>query len=309
MSLVRLLRCSSFLLTSSLFLTLLVTPAYCQDACTAQQPLSQTIVYQQAISINTDVLHNTTFYPIPQAGITITDAPTSLDQITTLSWSTTLPFTTTIQSTMFETSTTTSTTSTTPTLTGSNFDFALLIIDTNQNQKRQSESSYYVNTNGTITSDCSVAPMYAINNGVLTATVNNVSYYYSTSPGVAYAKFVPSTSVGSISTTFSASSSGLLTWSNSQFFNGQAQFCSLSDGTVYAVFQQNAAPSGCYYISLTVFSSMPQAYKIVLYHGRLTSNSVFLCGVGHGTIRSNGRLILPEHVSTCILTFLIGRSR
>lgn len=222
-------------------------PAQCQNACVIQQPINQTIVYQQAISINTDVISNTTFYPIPQAGVTITDAPTSLNFMTTLSWSRTSPYTTTSVIT---------TPSATPTQTDSSF--VLLIMDTNSVQKRQSQNSYYVNTNGTITNDCSVAPLYAITNGVLTATVNNTAYYYSTDPGVAFAPFVPSTYVGSISTTFSASNSGMLMWSNSQFYDGQAQFCSLQNGTVYAIFQQNSAPSGCLYISLSIFSGTVQ---------------------------------------------------
>ncbi|THY67848.1 hypothetical protein D6C97_00556 [Aureobasidium pullulans] len=124
--------------------------------------------------------------------------------------------------------------------------------DTRLHQKRQ--SGFYMNANGTVTNDCSSAPIYAIKNGVLTATINNVVYYYSTSPGIAYSQFVPSLTPGSITTSFSATSNGQLSWFNSQFYNGQAQFCSLSNGTVYAVYQQDAAPSGCLYIQLSLFS-------------------------------------------------------
>lgn len=43
-------------------------------------------VREQAVSVNTNVLTNTTFYPIPQAAIAITNAPTSIDTITTFRW-------------------------------------------------------------------------------------------------------------------------------------------------------------------------------------------------------------------------------
>lgn len=43
-------------------------------------------VHEQIVSINTEVLSNTTFYPVPEVAVTITNAPTSLDGITTFRW-------------------------------------------------------------------------------------------------------------------------------------------------------------------------------------------------------------------------------
>jgi len=213
-----------------------------QNACNIYSQINQSVVYQQVVSVNTFVRSNTTFYPIPAQAITVTDAPTSFDLITTLSWTKTLPYTA---------STSTLVNVAVPTTTDSTF-ILFVMSDTRLHQKRQ--SGFYVNANGTVSNDCSSAPIYTIKNGVLTATISNVVYYYSTNPGVAYAQFVPSQTPGSITTSFSATSNGQLSWFNSQFYNGQAQFCSLSNGTVYAVFQQDSAPSGCMFIQLSLFS-------------------------------------------------------
>ncbi|KAG9680041.1 hypothetical protein KCU87_g23, partial [Aureobasidium melanogenum] len=54
----------------------------------------QGVVYQQAVSVNTFVQSNTTFFPHPEAqAITVTDAPTSFNLITTLSWTKTFSYT------------------------------------------------------------------------------------------------------------------------------------------------------------------------------------------------------------------------
>ncbi|KAI4728975.1 hypothetical protein E4T49_03248 [Aureobasidium sp. EXF-10728] len=71
-----------------------------------------------------------------------------------------------------------------PTTTDSTF-ILFVRSDTRVHQKRQ--SGLYMNANGTVSNDCASAPIYSINSGVLTATINNVVYYYSTSPGVSYA--------------------------------------------------------------------------------------------------------------------------
>ncbi|KAI4721021.1 hypothetical protein E4T48_02637 [Aureobasidium sp. EXF-10727] len=224
--------------------TLLSNFTKAQNACNIYRPASQAVVYQQAVSVNTFVQSNTTFFPIPEASpITVTDAPTSFDLITTLSWTRTLPSTA---------STSTLASVMVPTTTDSTF-ILFVRSDTRVHQKRQ--SGLYMNANGTVSNDCASAPIYSINSGVLTATINNVVYYYTTSPGVSYAPFVPSQTPGTIKTSFSATSNGQLSWFNPQFYNGQAQFCSLSNGTVYAVFQQDSAPSGCMYIQLSLFST------------------------------------------------------
>lgn len=132
---------------------------------------------------------------------------------------------------------------------------------------------------GTITNDCTTSPIYAITGGVLTATVNGATYTYSTTAGIPYAQFAPTTIAGAITTQFTIGSGGILTWFNSNFFNGQvrisqgrghhlclghlltspfclqASFCALQNGTVFAVFQENAQPDGCIYIQLSLFAA------------------------------------------------------
>ncbi|QIW96075.1 hypothetical protein AMS68_001593 [Peltaster fructicola] len=121
-------------------------------------------------------------------------------------------------------------------------------------QKRQSGFSY-VGTNGATTGSCIDAPTYSLINGQLYASQGGVTYQYSTTPGVAYTKFVPTTEPGLITTQFSFSSGTYLSWTNNLFFNGEAQWCSTVDGTVYAVFQENGQPTGCFYIALSLLSS------------------------------------------------------
>lgn len=232
------------------------TPTICQNACDVQVgPRIQTVIHQQVVSIKTDVQTNTSFYPIPEVAITVTDAPTSFDTITSLRWSSTQPYTAFISLTSPPTTTTSTLAVSSPTSTNTSF---VLIISggINQNQRRQSNAHYYIGANGASTTDCSNAPIYTITNGVLTASINGVTYYYATTPGISYTQFVPSLTPGTITTTFTASSNtGLLTWTNDQFFNGQAQFCSLANGTVYATFVENAVPQGCSYIQLSLFSA------------------------------------------------------
>lgn len=229
-----------------IFLLLLLSNiSVAQNACSLQRPASQNVVYEQAVSLNTYVQSNTTFFPIrqtPQVAITVTDAPTSFDTITTLSWTKTLPYT------LFS-----STFSTVTIPTAAESSFILFVTNNELLSKRQ--TGFYVNSEGIITSDCTNAPVYGIRNGVLTASMNNLVYYYSTDPGVPYSPFIPSLTPGSITTSFSATNKGMLVWFNSEFYNGQAQFCSLANGTVYAVFQQDAAPAGCLIIQLNLFSA------------------------------------------------------
>lgn len=207
------------------------------------------MVYEQPVSINTDVQFNTTFYPLPEAAITVTNAPTSFDGITTLRWTSTLAFDDRDRSS----SDAAPVAEPAPSVTEAQDTLVLIAMSHRRNHKRQS-GSYYVSSNGTITNDCTTSPIYAARNGVLTATMDGVVYTYSTSPGVGSAPFVPSTVPGSITTTFSIGSGALLQWQNPAFFNGQASFCALTNGTVYATFAQDAQPEGCFFISLSLFS-------------------------------------------------------
>ena len=197
-------------------------------ACFASQPLAYGIVHEQAISINTDVLFNTTLFSLPEVAVMVSNAPTSLDGVSTFYWT---------QTKTYMSDTGISPTSSAPEVAATSTDtsFVLLAMGLEQRQKRQS-GSYYVSANGTITNDCTTIPLYTISNGALTATINGIVYIYSTSPGTLYTPFVPSTVLGSITTTFSLGNSQALNWWNPAFYNGQASFCALSNGTVYAVF-------------------------------------------------------------------------
>jgi hypothetical protein len=229
-------------------LSTLPSPVRSQSACLSLQAPIHKVVYQQPVSINTDVLFNTTFYPLPEAAITVTNAPTSYSGVTTLQWTSTFAIDDAIpQSQHLFRSTAPS-----PMPTQASDTFVLVALRPQQNQKRQS-GSYYVNSDGTITNDCTAAPIYTAKNGVLTATVNGVVYTYSTSAGVGFAPFVPSTVPGSITTAFKIGANAVLQWQNQAFFNGQASFCALQNGTVYAVFAENAQPQGCLFIQLSLF--------------------------------------------------------
>lgn len=239
------------LLLSSL-VGLHVTLAVSQNACDFQLPVLQTVIHQQVVSVNTDVLTNTSFYPIPEAAITVMNAPTSFDIVTMMSWSRILTDAATMP-TLTSPLTVTSSISAGPSPTETDSSFVLIIQGLDRNHKRQSSS--FVGADGSATTNCSDVPIYTITNGVLTATIDDIVYYYSTDSTVACAPFVPSTTPGSIDTYFAAASNGYLTWTNSQFWNGQAQFCAVSNGTVYAVFQEDEEPQGCSFIQLSLYSS------------------------------------------------------
>ncbi|KAK0961381.1 hypothetical protein LTS01_020388 [Friedmanniomyces endolithicus] len=229
--------------------------ALAQQQCLAApgSPLPYETVYEQAVSINTYVQTNTTFYPFPDVGITVSNAPTSFDGVTTFTY-------TNRQTTAPAMGTSPSTFATNPTPTvAANRSVLTVRMDpgkqSNQRKIHQRQSgTFYVSANGTMSNDCTLSPIYAVNSGNLTATVNGLVYTYSTSPGVAYEMFAPSTIPGSITSTFSLGSTGTLSWLNSGFWNGQANFCTVSNGTIFAVFEQNAQPDGCLYIQLSLFA-------------------------------------------------------
>ena len=205
------------LLYSKLLLQALSALTSAQDACQLSQPLTSYIVHEQPISIKTDVLYNTTFFPIEEVPITVNNAPTSFNGITTLYWTETKTYVGSEYS-----SSTQSAVETRPAVDESSF--VLHVMTSRQLQKRQL-GNYWIDQNGTITNDCTTSPIYAIRDGVLTATMNGAVYTFSTAAGVAFAPFVPSVTSESIKTTFSLNNDQILVWQNSTFFNGQASFC------------------------------------------------------------------------------------
>ena len=133
------------LLSSALLLSL-------PDSLLAQGPCEMYgVVHEQAVSVNTDVLLNTTFNPFPEVVVTISNAPTSLDGITTFAWTETKTYARYPRSM-------TSSSSVQTTTTASDTSYVLLVRDQKPNHKRQS-GSYYVSADGVITNDCTTTPV------------------------------------------------------------------------------------------------------------------------------------------------------
>ena len=213
-----------------------------QDAC-VQQAITKVVVYEQSIYINTNVLHNSTFAINPDFTFTVNDAPTSLDLTTT--------YLSTAKSIISATGP--STPDRNLALSGS--PFVLVIYDPSihngRRRKRQSGGSY-LGTNGQLTTQCSNANAYNLVNGQLFVTNSGVTQQFSTNANVPYQAFLPSSSVGTITTTFSLTAGSALLWTNTAFYAGNTQFCVMPSGVINAVFAYGAEPSGCVFISLTI---------------------------------------------------------
>ena len=74
-----------FLLPGSLLLSLSALTG-AEQACHVSQQLTYNIVHEQAVSIKTYLLSNTTFFPIQDVGVTISNPPKSFDGVTTFRW-------------------------------------------------------------------------------------------------------------------------------------------------------------------------------------------------------------------------------
>lgn len=94
--------------------------------------------------------------------------------------------------------------------------------------------------------------MTVYNGQLFISYANGTVAQFSANAGDAYDNFVPSTTPGGVTTTFSLSQSGTLLWNSASFFNGNALFCLLPSGTIVAVFQQGAQPTSCDFIDLTI---------------------------------------------------------
>jgi hypothetical protein len=164
-------------------------PAHSQSACLSVTPPAQQVVYEQPVSINTDVLFNTTFYPLTEAAVTVTNAPTRYSGITTLQ-RTSISSMDSMVGIEASSQRVAYSTAPSPFPTQVQDTFFLVAMRPSQNQKRQS-GSYYASTDGIITNDCTTAPIYTAKNGVLTATIERVVYTYSTPPGVGFAPLYP----------------------------------------------------------------------------------------------------------------------
>ena len=131
--------------------------------------------------------------------------------------------------------------------------FALKVVAPYLSPKRRRQAGSFVGYNGRTTTSCTQASVLTIYNGQLFISyANGTVAQFSANAGDAYDNFIPSTTLGSITTTFSLSQSGTLLWNSPSFFNGNALFCLLPSGTIVAVFQQGAQPTSCDFIDLTI---------------------------------------------------------
>lgn len=238
-------------LRSQLLLELLLLPSIAAQSC------SQTTVYEQPVSINTEIETNTTFTPVPGYAMTISNAPTSIDTLTTLMMT---------GSNAYPASASASEVGS----TNAGTSFYLVGLPRWPRQKRQAGFSY-VGSDGTMTTDCTNAPIYSLVNGQLFAVQSGITYQFSAQLGLSYQRFVPTVVPGPITTTFSFAASNVLQWTNAQFFNGEASFCSMANGTVYAVFTEGGQPFGCFYIALNLYSQSSCAANTNTVIGAITS--------------------------------------
>ncbi|MCJ1436667.1 hypothetical protein MMC27_006048 [Xylographa pallens] len=221
------------------------------DACRNNYRVVTTVlIYENPVYINTDVLSNTTFEVNPGLTITVDNAPTSFDITTT--------YTSKVSSvdTVYASPPH-------PTSIIKGAPFTLLIAGRSRSYiRRQNSGGTYLGFNGTLTTSCSSASTYILSNGQLYEQTNGTTLEFSAARNIGYEYFVPTASPASITTTFSLGEGGSLQWINDDFFNGNALFCALSDGSIIAVFLQNAEPSGCDFIDITIgdiASCVPQA--------------------------------------------------
>ena len=238
-------------------------PAATQNACTySQQVVTKVLVVENPIYINTNVLWNTTFAVNPYLTLTVDDAPTSVDLRTTY----TMRKTTIIDRVYSSVASSSS--------VQKEAQFVLIIGNSRLSHNRRQAGGTYLGSNGLLTTSCANASAYSLVNGQLFATTSNgAKLQFSASTGNNYITFVPTANPGDITTTFSLTTTGILLWTNSNFFNGNALFCILPSGEILAIFVQNSQPDGCVFIDLTISDCKS---FIPLYTWRLPSTQFVL---------------------------------
>ena len=211
--------------------------AFAEDSCQiGGRIITKVLIVEQPIHIQTNVMSNTTFQINPDFSMTVENAPTNIDLSTVYtSRRTTIDVLYPSAGTSYSV------------MNGSPF-----VLGIGSPKLRRRQAGTYLGTNGQLTSSCSAANTYSLINGQLFVTTNGTTAQYSSSPGTGYELFVPSTTPGSITTTFSIGVTGALLWTSSTFFNGNALFCILPSGSVVAVFVQNTQPQGCIFIQITI---------------------------------------------------------
>ena len=234
----------------------LIQLATTQHACTyKQQVVTKVLVVEHPIYINTNVLSNTTFAVNPYLTLTIDDAPTSMDLRTTY----------TMRKTRIIDYIYSSIASPSSLQKGSKF--VLIIGNSRVSRHRRQAGGTYLGSNGLLTTSCQNASAYSLVSGQLFATTyDGTKLQFSASTGNNYITFVPTANPGDITTTFSLTTTGILLWTNPNFFNGNALFCILPSGEILAILVQNSQPSGCVFIDLTISDCK---YIVSLYTWRL----------------------------------------
>ena len=240
-----------------------IVPTVTQDACgNRNQYVTQMVLVKQAVHVKSFVPENTTISIRSDFSLAVRNAPTHLDFTTTHTRTHS-----TVHTVYEKASMSVSVVSDRP-ATPSDFPaelvdtsavFALEINIGERDRRRQLPSRQlpktpgYVGFDGLATTACSNASTYSLQNGQLIVQFANGSIEgYSTSGTVPYQAFIPSVFNLGISQTFSLSPSGILLWTNALFGNGNALFCVIADGTIYAVFVYGLQPPGCIFIDLTI---------------------------------------------------------
>ena len=204
------------------------------------QVVTKVLVYENPVYIRTNVLSNTTFEVNPQLTITVQNAPTNLDFTTTytsrMSSRETLPVSATISTSI-----------------ASGVPFVLTVMNPRRSKQRREAGTNYLGIHNRITSLCSDAGTFAISNGQLLWILSNgTTLQYSAPANVNFTILQPTTTPGPITTSFSVGRNGILQWVNTSFFNGNALFCVLPDGTLIAVFSEGGNPIGCVFVDLYI---------------------------------------------------------
>lgn len=240
-----------------------IMPTAAEDECgNRNQYVTQMVLVKQAVHVKTFVPENTTISIHSNFSLAVRNAPTHLDFTTTHTKTHS-----TVHTVYEKASMTVSVVSDRPATPS---DFPAELVDTStvfgleislgeSDRRRQLPSRQlpttpgYVGFDGLATTACSNASTYSLQNGQLIVQFANGSIEgYSTSGTVPYQAFIPSVFNLGISQTFSLSPSGILLWTNALFGNGNALFCIIADGTIYAVFVYGLQPPGCVFIDLTI---------------------------------------------------------
>lgn len=126
----------TYLFTATSALLAFPRSGHSQQACFPSQAVYRSIVHEQSVSINTDVLHNTTFYAIPEVAVTVHNAPTSFDGITTFRWTETETLRPPGMRSSLASASQASVTAT------ADDTFVLMVMEQNRHQRRQTGTMY-----------------------------------------------------------------------------------------------------------------------------------------------------------------------